>query len=173
VFGSGNQLTLFVSRVPPDLVNPESALLTELGGADPRSDMRRVTYYLGSSGGLCRQEQFLVTANGIRNSTDPDLSQEASDLIAPEVTALSFEYFNGSTWLTEWAGDDSAEDGLSVIGPPRAIRMTLTLQQPNGKEKQIQHVFVVRSAPGLYTPPTDSTTTDTTTDTTATGTGDM
>jgi type II secretory pathway pseudopilin PulG len=164
VFGTDKQLTLYVSRVPTDLVNPDSAAETALGG-DPKPDLRRITYYLAATGGLCRQEQFLVTADGVRNSTDPDHSQEAVDLIAEEVIDVKFEYFDGGTWSTSWAGDDENEDGKTVKGPPRAIRMTLLIEDGNGTQKRVEHVFPIRAAVGTYTPPapaTDTATTDTT-----------
>lgn len=164
VFGTDKQLTIYVSRVPTDLVNPLAAQQT-LNGGDPKPDLRRITYYLGSTGGLRRQEQFLVTADGVRNSTDPDHSREAQDLIAEEVADVTFEYFDGTTWGSTWAGDDDGGDGKTVKGPPRAVRMTLTLRDPGtGETKTVEHVFAIRAAVGTYTPPmtTDTTTTDTT-----------
>lgn len=152
VFGSDKQLTLYVSRVPTDLVDTDSAAMTLLGG-DPKPDLRRITYYLGATGGLCRQEQFLVTADGVRNSTDPDHSRESVDLIAEEAVDVTFEYYDGGIWSSTWAGDDENEDGKTVKGPPRAIRMTLTLQDDDGNQKRIEHVFAIRAAVGTYTPP--------------------
>lgn len=163
VFGSDRQLTLYVSRVPTDLLDVNSAAMTALGG-DPKPDLRRITYYLGATGGLCRQEQFLVTADGVRNSTDPDYTREANDLIAEEVIDLSFEYYDGGTWSSTWSGDDENEDGKTVKGPPRAIRMTMIIQDDNGNQKTIEHVFAIRAAVGTYTPPVppadDTTTTE-------------
>lgn len=152
VFGSDKQLTLYVSRVPTDLIDSDSAAMTALGG-DPKPDLRRITYYLGATGGLCRQEQFLVTADGIRNSTDPDRAHETIDLIADEAVDVTFEYYDGGTWSSSWAGDDENEDGKTVKGPPRAIRMTLILQDDNGNQKRIEHVFALRAAVGTFTPP--------------------
>lgn len=172
VFGTDKQLTLYVSRVPTDLVNPQSAQQT-LNGADPKPDQRRITYYLGSTGGLCRQEQFLVTADGVRNSTDPDHSREDLDLIAEEVADVTFEYFDGTTWSSTWAGDDDSGDGMTVKGPPRAIRMTMTIRDAaTGDTKNIEHVFALRAAVGTYTPPM-TTDTSTTGGTTASTTGGM
>lgn len=166
VFGTDKQLTLYVSRVPKDLLDASSAEQTLLGG-DPKPDLRRVTYYLSATGGLCRQEQFLVTADGVRNSTDPDHGRETQDLIAEEVTDVTFEYFDGSTWTNTWAGDDDAGDGKTVKGPPRAVRMTLAMLDADGATKTIVHVFPIRAAVGQYTPPPPAD--DTTTDPAATG----
>jgi hypothetical protein len=163
VFGSGKQLTLYVSRVPTDLLDPNSAAMTALGG-DPKPDLRRITYYLGATGGLCRQEQFLVTADGIRNSIDPDFSRETTDLIAEEVIDVNFEYYDGGTWSSTWAGDEENEDGKTVKGPPRAIRMTLVIQVDSANQKTVEHVFAIRAAVGTYTPPLPPAVSTTTTE---------
>ena len=152
--GNDKQITLFVSRVPTALVNPELAMAAAASAKTLPPDLRRVTYYLGSGGGLCRQEKPYVTADGVRNSTDPDRSQEADDLISDEVLDMTIEYFDGSAWQTEWTGSDLTDDEQSVKGPPRAIRMTLVIQVLGAAQsKTIQHVFPVRAAIGLYTPP--------------------
>jgi len=152
--GNDKQITLFVSRVPTALVNPELAMAVAASAKTLPPDLRRVTYYLGSSGGLCRQEKPYVTADGVRNSIDPDRSQEADDLISDEVLDMTVEYFDGSAWQTEWTGSDLTDDEQSVKGPPRAIRMTLVIQVLGATQsKTIQHVFPVRAAVGLYTPP--------------------
>lgn len=145
-FGTANQLTLFVSRVPPSLTGADMAF-------DPRPDLRRVIYYLGSNGGLCRQERPWVTADGVRNSVDPDLATESLDRIAPEVTDVLFEYFDGGSWASQWTGSDATTDGTTPIGPPRAVRVTLTIQPPGGTPRTIKHVIPLRAAVGLAAPP--------------------
>jgi hypothetical protein len=159
LIGTEQQFTVFASRVPESLVNPEAAF-------DPTlilpGDQRRITYYLASDGsGLCRQERPWVTADGVRNSVDPDYSTEAADLIAPEVRDVIFEYLDAATgeYLTSWDGGVVGADGATPIGPPRAIRVTFVLEFPGGgtTQKQIQHVFPVRAAVGTYVPPTDTT----------------
>jgi prepilin-type N-terminal cleavage/methylation domain-containing protein len=152
VFGSSQQLTMYVSRIPRDITNRNAAALT-LNGGTPTADLRRVTYYLGATGGLCRQEQLLVTTDGVRNSTNPDRTLESQDMIASEVSDVTFEYFDGTAWTSSWTGDDTTEDGKNVVGPPRAIRMTLVIQEPTGETKSFQHVFTVRAAVGTYVPP--------------------
>lgn len=153
LFGSENEVTLFVSRVPPALAFPETADVNAGGFIDMRPDLRRVTYYLGSNG-LCRQERPWVTADGVRNSAEADRSDESLDLIAEEVTSVSFSYFDGSGWVSVWTGSDPSTDGNSVIGPPRAIRITMTIQLAGGGEPRIvTHVIPIRAAVGLYRPP--------------------
>jgi hypothetical protein len=164
VIGSDKQLTIFTSRVPNTLVDPMSLL-------DPAvlqpADLRRVSYYLApSSTGLCRQERPWVTADGVRNSPDPDYSTEDGDMFSPEVTDVTFEYFDGTDWQTAWDGTMPDTDGVTPIGPPRAIRVTLTFQMPGRGsatvQKQVRHVFPIRAAVGTFRPVTDATTTTTT-----------
>jgi type II secretory pathway pseudopilin PulG len=170
VIGTDRQFTVFASRVPESLINPEAA-------ADPTlllpGDQRRITYYLASGvTGLCRQERPWVTADGVRNSVDPDYTTEATDLIAPEVKDVTFEYLDATTgeYLTSWDGGMVGADGVTPTGPPRAIRATFVLEflGPGGGtvQKQVQHVFPVRSAVGTFVAPTEGTET---TDPTSTG----
>ncbi len=152
VFGTSNQLTLFISRVPVALTDNSGSLAS--GATDTRSDLRRVIYYLSTAGGLCRQERPWVTSDGVRNSAEPDRSDEDADLIAEEITDVYFEYFDGSGWAGEWSGSDTSSDGKTVVGPPRAIRMTITyLPLGQSTSKTIEHVIPIRAAMGLYQPP--------------------
>jgi hypothetical protein len=93
----------------------------------------------------------------VRNSADPDYSTEFLDVIAPEVAEAVFEYYDGGVWLGEWDGSQTALDGKSATGPPRAIRVTLTFQFPGRGGvptlKTVSQVFPVRAAVGGYSPP--------------------
>lgn len=176
VYGSSQQLTLYISRVPPGQMTTE----TIAAGTDQQpADQLRVTYYLSSGGrGLCRQVRPWVTADGVRNATDPDPGTEDADLLAEEVQDVQFEYFDGASWQTEWDGSQTQSDGATLVGPPRAIRMTLTLQPPaGGTAKQIQHVFALRASVGVPYQPgvagSGTTTTTTGTNTTSSSAGGM
>jgi len=159
VVGTSNQLTMFVSKLPGWLTDRSGV---DTGDQQTVSDLRRITYYIHSSGkGLCRQEREWVTADGVQNSSEPDRSTEADDLIAPEVSTMNLEYADGTGWASTWDGSYPSTDGTSTLGPPRAIRVTLTLDLPDntGKtvQKQIQQVFAVRAAVGLAPPPEPAT----------------
>ncbi|MCZ2340969.1 MAG: prepilin-type N-terminal cleavage/methylation domain-containing protein [Bacteroidales bacterium] len=155
VIGSESQLTVFLSRVPDSLANLNPSYdQADLDVQSP-SGLRRVTYWLaaGGTGGLCRQVRVWVTADGVRDSVDPDLTSEASDRIAESVVSLMFEYFDGSTWATSWDGSAVGPDGVTPTGPPRAIRVTLGIAVPERgggtRNRMAVHVFPVRAAPGL------------------------
>lgn len=160
IVGTNNQLIIFLSRSPDYIrkrgVPFDPSLLTP-------SDLVRVVYYMHSSGlGLCRQERPWVTSDGVWNTTDPDRSTEDTDLIAPEVIAVNFEYASGTGYTSSWDGSAADSAGAANLGPPRAVRMTFTLRlkdkDGNDVDKEISHTFPIRSAVGnggsTYTPPT-------------------
>lgn len=173
--GTPTQFTVFVSRVPDPLTNTA----TDESG-QVRSDLVRISYWLGSNGrGLYRQERPWVTAEGIRNSTEPDLTNEAGDLLIEEVAEVSFEYFDGSGWVTEWDGGESVTvPGTTVTyikGPPRAVRVTMILEIPIGNGQVISktavQVIPVRTAPGSATPQLINAASDSGTGSDTTGSG--
>lgn len=170
VYGTESQLTVFTSQVPYALgdQNIFSQLLAGNAVDLTYSDLVKVTYWLSSSGqGLCRQEQRAITADGVRNTMDPDRTHEILDVIADDVTGLSFEYFHPDQgWVSSWDGSSYGSDGVTPLGPPRAVRVTLTFSIPSSRpnqppiEKVVRQVIPIRTAPGSSTPtPVDSTST--------------
>ena len=159
VIGTGEQLIVFVSKVPTWLSDRETA-------ADPNallpSDAHRIGYYLHSSGkGLCRQDKPWITADKVGNSTEIDRTNEDGEVIAPEIVAILFEYSDGTGYISEWDGSQASTDGGSLTGPPRAIKATITFEftdrEGNKATKKIVHIFAIRSGVGLIAP--DATTT--------------
>ena len=126
-----------------------------------RPDQRQVLYKFVSGRGLFRAERPWVTATDLTMDFDPD-SQE-SVLLADEVTGLLWEFTDGTacgTAATTWDGTVPGPDGVTPLGAPRAIRLTLTLSIPTGKgdplTKTVSQIIMIRAAPGTYTPPHDS-----------------
>ncbi len=168
IVGTSTQLIVFLSRSPEYLRNRGAALDPTAPAA---SDVVKVIYYLHSSGkGLCRQEQAWVTSDGVWNTTDPDRTTEDADRIAPEVVNVAFEYASGSGYTSSWDGSTADASGATNQGPPRAVRMTLTLEftlkDGTTTTKDVSHVYPIRAAVGLgggtYTPPSTDTTGTTT-----------
>lgn len=150
--GNSQVMTLFVSRVPTGLINKE---LLESGQQQP-TGIRKITYYRGTAG-LCRQERPWVTADGVWNNADADRSDEQGDLLAEEITDAQFQYFDGTSWVDSWDGTQLNGDGKTLLGPPRAIKVFLTVERNGTEPKRFSHTFVLRSANGL-TPILPSTT---------------
>ncbi|MFO0805683.1 MAG: hypothetical protein U0791_21485 [Gemmataceae bacterium] len=177
IIGTDKQLTVFASRLP-SAMSRARGLSGDAAAAQGPSDLVRITYWIGGSGGLCRQERPWVTADGVRNSSDPDLDTESGDTLVQEVKDVTFEYFDGSQWLAEWDGSKPSPDGVTPTGPPRAVKVTLTYSIPAAKKGQppldqkVVQVIPVRAAPGSFTPEmiTPSTDTGAATDPAMTGT---
>jgi hypothetical protein len=123
------------------------------------SDIRRVTYWMADTG-LARQELPWVTSENVINSTDPDFSdgkEERDYVIAEEVTRLQFEYWDGTQWQDSWDGRTLNADGITLLGPPLAIRVHFWMNVPGPDrgvtvEKEFRHTIAVRGAPGPAVP---------------------
>jgi len=138
----GNQTTIHmdISRIPRQeeyqtLYSGDS--LTTL--LDIPSDVKMISYYvregMSSSIGtgydvfnnspevpglMRRQLGRAITAYAINNGNTQQL-QNADKLLAPEVIALQFQYFDGYEWLTEW-------DSEMYTSLPLAVEVQLTIQ---------------------------------------------
>lgn len=150
VIGDEKKLIIYSGRVP-------EALGRYGESGQVRADQRQVIYWLGQGGGLYRRERPWVTSDDVRTAADADESATDAALLAEEVTDVQFEYSDGTTWASTWDGTAPGPDGATPLGPPRAVRVTLSLQIPVSRgdplTKQVSHVIAIRSAPGTYTPP--------------------
>jgi hypothetical protein len=113
-----------------------SASTTTPDPNDITSDLRVIAYSLvggsGSSQGLARKE-FTQATNDYVNTYPSQLGDLQNNLIAPEVFDLKFEYSPDTSstdnWQSSWDGTTLSTDGVTPIGPPRAVRITLTLRK--------------------------------------------
>lgn len=168
VQGDTSWVMVYISRVPREL-NP-------IPGSDNPdqptglSDLRRVSYWLagGSSpSGLARQEVTAVTSADAISNVPPNIPDEDSMVIAPEVKSLTLSYWDGTTWQDSWDGTQPGPDGTTPVGPPLAIAITLGLA-PAGSEnntggdqplKTYRHVVPIGTANGVSQTATGGTTT--------------
>jgi prepilin-type N-terminal cleavage/methylation domain-containing protein len=153
VQGGPQTLSLYVSRLPTELFQGDLA-------ANPDqqanlTDLRRVTYWLATNGGLARQEVKNVTSNDDLNVQPPNVPDEQSLVIQPEVSNITFEFFDGTTWQPSWDGTQlSTVDNKTPIGPPAAIRVTMTivsnvvggLPNPDDPGRTYQYVIPIPTA---------------------------
>src|SRR5207248_3157307 len=121
VQGTANTLTLYLSRLPSELNHSRDEIL---------SDLRLISYWLATDGsnplGLARREFKRVTADDASNQpSTTDIPQDAAALIAEEVKDLRFRYFDGLTWYDTWDATEPGPDGVTAIGPPLLIEITL------------------------------------------------
>ena len=150
IYGSNTSIEIDVSRLPrPDEYYPTQGNTSTGTMGDMPSDSKTVAYYVQSPrtdgvqdslGQLSQQAASLdsgTTAipNGglVRRSVDRAVTQYAyeigqsdqlmrtGELVASEVLAIEFQYFDGTTWQTQW---DSSTQGL-----PYVVKITIAMQR--------------------------------------------
>ncbi len=177
VVGDSQTLHLFISRLPREALaglNDPTATPPVVG------DLRRVSYWLaggdGSPAGLARQEIPLATSDDALQNLPPGVDNENTYVLADEVRSLNFQYFDGTDWQDSWDSTALGADGMTPIGSPRAIAVTIGIA-PTGTAptddasnlKTYRHVLLIPSANGT-TAMSQNATGATGTGTTGTGT---
>ncbi len=165
--GTTNSLTLFVNRVPP----PQGPMNgpNQMPGV---SDQHRIVYWLVDGGGLARQEITAVTSDDADNQNVPSGPPDPNSrqLLAQEVQSLQFEYYDGTQWNDSWDGTQVGPDGVTPIGSPVAVAVTIGLTVPDSDTvKTYRHVIAIPTANNPT--PLQSTTTSTSGTTGSSGTG--
>jgi len=99
----------------------------------------------------------VLTSQDPGDQMPPNVPNEANLVIAPEVQSLAFSYFDGQSWQESWDSTTLGADGVTPIGPPRAIAVTLAVAspksggtRPNGKGtlRSYRHVVAIPTANG-------------------------
>jgi hypothetical protein len=139
VYGSATYIELDISRLPR--VDEYERMLQNGAGAiaDVPSDVKTVAYYhTDESGGMASPGGPLSSDSEgglVRRSVDRAVTKYASDsgndaslddsgaVLAPEVTEISFMYYDGSGWTDYW---DMVEQGA----PPLAVQITIVVAAP-------------------------------------------
>ncbi len=149
IYGSNSSIEIDVSRLPrPDEYYPKMGNTSMGSIGDMPSDVKTVGYYVqaprtdgvqDSLGQLSQQASLNANAvsaiNGglVRRSVDRSVTQYAyevgqsnqlsrtGELIAPEVLAVEFQYFDGTAWQIQWDG--------STQGLPQVVKITIAMQR--------------------------------------------
>ncbi len=155
--GTSNTLTLYVSRVPTD---PKAGADNPLQQQPGVSDQHRIVYWLADGVGLARQDVVATTSEDALNQNVPSgAPDQYTKVLAKEVTDLQFQYFDGSEWQDSWDGTQVGADGVTPIGPPLAVAITIKLRQPGTEDvKQYRHVVAIPTANGTTTAQQQSST---------------
>jgi len=166
IMGDNDTLTMFISKVPREMITAQ--LEQQESDVPIYGDVRRVSYWLdGELGGLVRQEIKILTSDS-SGAVDPSqLPPNVSDpttvsLLADEVKSVKFEYFDGQNWNDTWDSTVFGADGVTPLGSPVAVRVTLGIQEVGKTDpKQYVHVIVIDTANGStpMTPATGNSTT--------------
>ena len=150
LIGNQFQIQIDTSRLPR-LEEYTMLMDSDLGNLqDVPSDLKTVTYFvqaagmmgvddplnsigspsstgeLNESGGLVRRvlDRSATTFASLRGNV-ASLSQ-TGDLIAPEIAAIEFSYWDGIMWQIEWNSDEMGE-------LPLAIRIQMTMSDPDSQ----------------------------------------
>ncbi len=125
--GSGQYLSLALSRLPREAGNPEK----------PSCDLRRIDYWMADGGGLARREVLAITSDAemVDSST---LADQKDFVFAPEVRSLTLRFWDGSAWQETWDG--------TQLGPPAAIEITIEMATSANRTRKYQHVVPVPAA---------------------------
>lgn len=127
----GNQFTLQVDVSHlPRVDQYQTAMNAPTDGPrDQTSDVKTVAYFVippnatGASGrapGLYRREVDRAITKWASTQGSISTLDAAATPIAPEVTAIEFRYFDGSTWTATW-------DSNAAGGPPLAVEIAIAL----------------------------------------------
>lgn len=141
IFGSETSIEIDISRPPrPDEYVAEMKNVFESKLTDIPSDTKTVSYYVQapqangiqdplnnvagtgsvSSGGLVRRSLDRAITRWTYEQGQTDQMSNTGQLLAAEIVALSFSYFDGLQWTTTW--DSSAQ------GMPWAVQITIAMQ---------------------------------------------
>jgi prepilin-type N-terminal cleavage/methylation domain-containing protein len=148
VIGDSSSLTLFITRVPSDAWPGDDNQNPVV------SDLRRVTYWLDGSNGLCRQELRVVTSqDALDTSIPPGNVDPAKCLVSRRVESLEISYYDGTNWQDTWDSTALGADNVTPMGSPRAIALRLGLRVRRSGTKQTElkhyrHVVVIQTANG-------------------------
>ncbi len=138
IYGFEDSLQVDVARLPraDEYVQ---ASTDSAASAAPPSDVRTVSYFLAGSAstssipaasgstlsgtGLARTELDRAMSTYATTQGDTTTSGSNAVILAPEVVALEFQYFDGTSWNTSW--DSTANSGL-----PQAVKISIALSDP-------------------------------------------
>lgn len=153
LIGNETQLQIDVSHLPSleqAAIDPDLAISSGVDLLDRPSDIKTVTYFVQVAGSFGIQDEMQklaatdanATANVastggglVRRQLDRAISMQAlltggssrldqtGEVIAPEVVAIAFEYYDGVNWLPQYSTDETGY-------LPLAVRVRLQLAPP-------------------------------------------
>ena len=139
LIGDDTGLQVDLGRIPrlDEYVSTENNNSANQSSAPIPSDVRRVMYYLANSTssivpsgspansgtGLIRSEFDHASAQYTVDTGGDSSSASNPAVVAPEVLAIEFSYYDGSQWNTAW-------DTTSYNGLPQLIKISIVLSDP-------------------------------------------
>jgi prepilin-type N-terminal cleavage/methylation domain-containing protein len=148
VYGTNNVLVLTVSKVPFNMNgNLGSSVAVDPTQQASNCDLRRVSYWI-AGGGLAVQEVSQPTSADL-STVPPDVADGSYKILASEVKDITFQYWDGASWNDSWDGTTlGGPTGELPIGPPSAIKITLTMSRPGASgtestQSKYSHVVAI------------------------------
>ncbi|MBM3999588.1 MAG: hypothetical protein FJ297_08640 [Planctomycetes bacterium] len=149
VYGNAYQLQIDVSRLPR--VDQYQTILDPNSIALPRipSDIKTVTYFVQTPAigggqitdplaqrgqanqpavGLMRREVDRAVLEYAIGSGGTESLMRTGDVLAPEITQIEFQYFDGATWYSAWDSDQMG-------GPPVAVDVVLAITPKDAQQR--------------------------------------
>ena len=159
VQGGTDYCSIYIGRVPRSNFQVDTANSNTSNSQNTQptdSDLRRIDYWFVSgdadNSGLARQEVVMVTNQDDINNMPPGIADEANYIIAKEVLAVTFEYFDGTTWQSTWDGTAVGSDGVTPVGPPLAIAITISVARSDVKTTDVSDPTVLTTRHVVHIP---------------------
>lgn len=147
IYGNAIEMQVDISRVPRiDQYDPQFISFRDRQIGDIPSDIKTVTYFLLSPGvntsghgqigsaaqqvpqfGLVRRELDRAVTQYALNEGDLSSLDASSEILAHEVSALEFRYYDGFEWYQEW-------DSEVMGGLPLAVDVWLAIRDQNATD---------------------------------------
>lgn len=112
---------------PPGMLQGVQDPFGGVENRDPR-EVDPLQASMGAGGGLVRRQLDRALTLWAESQGTLDRLQRTGQLVAPEVIAIEFQYFDGLQWLPAW---NSAEQGV-----PWVIQVTLAMQTARAARQQ-------------------------------------
>jgi prepilin-type N-terminal cleavage/methylation domain-containing protein len=158
VQGGTDYCSIYIGRVPRSNFQVDTSTSNSNNSQNTQptdSDLRRIDYwyvYDPDNSGLARQEVVMVTNQDDINSLPPGIADETSYIFAKEVMAVTFEYFDGTTWQSSWDGTVLGSDGVTPLGPPLAIAITISVGRSDVKTTDVSDPSVLTTRHVVHIP---------------------
>lgn len=121
--GTATTLEISIARPRRDLL-PGSGIVAT---GSPTSDLRQVTYsFTAGTTGLIRTEGDRMAVEVVEAAGSTATQVSAMQSLVPELTSLTFRYFDGRVWSETWDSD-------VMLRIPRAVEVTFSFPPPRGK----------------------------------------
>ena len=141
-------------NIPSDVKTVAYYVKSADGTAEPGSANfgRAATVSQGGTGLIRRQLARAVTKYANNGGNSQALSN-TGDVVAPEVSAIEFRYFDGSAWANSWDSTETrslpmaVEINLSIRPPPRGGAVKSGQSDPDLNYRLVVHLPVAQIPP--------------------------